>query len=288
MGIVRGRALFVRRWGNLPGAEGLGAAAWARAYADAGLAWACVACAWGGEVNVNRTLDRWHALRDAGIDTWALWGLPTPMASITELGGRTDAVLEWCHRARVTGIVPDPEKKDGEGRDLHWDRYPERAELLARKCRNSGLRYGVTSYGAPRGVRRFPFAEFLTGAELIIPQTYDAELRFDPTYGARALRDYRALGAVPDSTFAMGVGTWNKTEHRRKSDAELTRHLSLTLDLPIIAWPHGTLTASELRIIATAPLGTDTREPRRRRPTSLGPLGWILGTLTAAFFADRG
>lgn len=258
MGIVRGRALFVRRWSNIPGA-GESASAFARAYQAAGFEWAAVLCGWGDDTNVNRNLDHWHALADLGIDVWAVWGLPTPSTSQAAVGARADALLRFARQARAVGFMPDPEKKDGDGRDLGWHAHPDRARVIASKARNSGLRYGVTSYGRPSVIRNFDLRPWLDGADLLVPQTYDANGAESPDYAVRALEDYRRLGADPAATYAMGVGTWNKRRHRAKTIPELTRHMALTPNGPIIAWPYGTLTAAEIETLTTAPLGGAVR-----------------------------
>lgn len=293
MSAPSGRALFVRRWATLPGGADMSAAEWADVYASR-FQWAAVTCAWGAEVSINRDVERWRALSAAGVEVWAMWGLPPPMGTDTELLARVDSVLRWCDRVGAVGLMLDPEKKDGRGRDLRWDAHRPRAERLVRKVARS-TRYALTSYGLPRGVRGFDMRPWLEGASLVIPQVYDGAMRFDPTYGPRALAQYRALGMEPGAAHAWGVGTWNKRDREPKTEAELRAHLAATPRGPIIAWPWGTLDAPTLDVLASAPTGTTIHVPRgggSRRGGGGGGGGggglWALAAAVAAFFfAER-
>lgn len=285
MGIVHGRALFVRRWGTLPGAERLSARQWAELYRSLGFEWACVIIAWGGTgegaSDVNRQRDYYAALRDVGVDVWTCWALPTPMDSERALGARAEGVLDFSESVGATGLVIDPERG--------WRSLRDRAAYLNRKChQRAALRYGFTSYGNPAGQPGFPFREFLAGCDLTIPQTYDRDLNFRASYARDAIRAYRDRGAPSGTQFAMGAGTWvhrgtAPPDGRPKTPDELRRHLALLPDGPIIAWPYGTLPESALRLIATAPLGRAAPGPRRGPRGGAGAgLAWALGAILAA------
>lgn len=278
MSTVHGRALFVRRWGIIPGGEDMRAAEWARAYRNLGFEWAVISTAWGDTTDMNRSVDHWRALADEGITAHAMWGLPTPMRSEDALMRRADAVLAFSARVGARSTMLDPERG--------WRSERERARAFARKMANAG-RYSFTSYGAPAGQPGFPFREFLAGTTLVVPQTYDGDMRFSASYGAQAIEDYRDRGAPPDAAFALGVGTWVRArdgrEGRPKTLDELRRHLALTPSMAVIAWPYGTLSAAMLDVLAHAPLGVGATGPRRaaRRDAGGNALPWILGSLLA-------
>jgi len=216
----RGPALFLRSWrawGGTPGDA-------VEAYAAAGLTWAVVPILWAdgtpdGEAHgrrPNRPPELWEGLREHG-PVWAM-AYVTPGDVAAEL---RDAVATAA-RLGAAGLVLDVET---EWRRVSRERISRCAREARSACADAGLRLGLTSYGPHPYVRLLHLDAWLAHCDgIVIPQTYDRALREDGGYVPESWHAYRSAGA---RYLVAGVGLWAHGQRRRKTAAEVGRHLEL-------------------------------------------------------------
>lgn len=112
---------------------------------------------------------------------------------------------------------------------------PQTARLIAalarQECDRHGLALGLVSYSIPGTVTDFPWSVFARHCHFGMPEVYDREGRYDPTYPRRAIASWHAHGFGP----LLPAGAVYQREDdgqgwRWRTPEEIARHLALFPD----------------------------------------------------------
>lgn len=251
----RGRALFWRHWkawGETPEDA-------VHAYAAAGFSWACIPIIWPDRVadgeargrKPNRSDELYRELRARGIQHWA-------MAYVTpgDFDAEVRDAVDYASQHGAVGLVLDVETEWKGVSRAEVSRCARLARLLCGYALNPDdvpLKLGFTSYGGRGFDKQLHFDAWLVHVNgITIPQHYDRGLRFDPDYPAESQARFRAAGAlhiVAGVGLRVVRGKGEERERRRKSPAEIRRHLDIIGQDTWCAWggvkrpPEGVLEA---------------------------------------------
>lgn len=192
-----------------------------------------------GSMAYRQPLNRdraWYAeLKAAGLGITTFDALPKPGNYMT---GLADAI-EYTALVGGTMYVLDAEK-DYMGQPAAAVEIVANARQL---CNAAGIRLGFTSYGGPWNAPSFPWAPFCKGTDLSIPQTYDSDGHYDPSYMPHAIAAYAADGAP---RISLGLGLFQNHappghDPHWRTPAQLQAHLALVPPnvTSVIFWPLG-------------------------------------------------
>lgn len=215
-------------------------------YALDELDWLCI-CVLGKGQARNRTEWLWRQARARGIGLSAWDWFPRPDNPTKGL----NAAMRFAAEQGATSFVLNAEK-GFLGRKETAKVYASTARELADDL---GLDLGFTSYAEPSTVKLFPWEVFADHCDFGIPQIYDRENKFDPTYPRRSIQDWSRAGfraVVPGCGIYWG---------REKADGDgwswywrdeemVRRHLALfPSDMDAwVAWPlSGSLPEGSIR-----------------------------------------
>lgn len=241
-----GKGLWLRDVDALDGVEGRrDVAALVRRLVAARFSWVSPVALWGGS-RVREDAELHAELAANGLDVWPLWALPRPESWREEIG----PFFEHASNVGAVGVVVDPER---EFLDQHEEALAF-ADALRAECDARGLELAITSYSMPDAHPRFPWGPFAAVADLGIAQTYDRDLAFDPTYPARAVRQWLARGFPR----VMAAGSlWAHKGRRPKTAAEFLRHVrQLPRQPAVIFWGPPRIPAPLWRALASIGAGS--------------------------------
>ena len=114
--------------------------------------------------------------------------LEEAIAHTAEIGGRgwvVDAEVEWKNSAAL----------NPRWHAIAWaeaERYVEYARGL---CRQHGLWFGFTSFPGVVVHHQLPYAAFVAGTDMSVPQTYDKDHNYNPEYFRTSSEGYLGFGA---------------------------------------------------------------------------------------------
>ncbi len=248
-----GHALFVRDWRRVF-VEELTPASFADRYRAAGLRWIALYLEHGADANASAELAR--ELARGGLEVWASWGLVRPGT----WRARMARFLERARAAHARGILINPENPDRAAHARGAPNWNEaEAAAFLEELERAELPIVVASYGTPQGFPSFPWATWQAGGSTIgMPLLFDRDLSADPArYFARGLEGWRGHGF---ELLDVAGSTWAHAGRRKKTLAELARHLEELPRTPAVAlWSPVPLDPRRVELVAAWTAGDWSR-----------------------------